>query len=78
MLELPEEQTHEGEAISISIRAGGIDKTDINMDNGRITWNAGDKVYVVNNGTLLSGHLTAQSGSSVISEISGAFQSCRE
>ncbi len=71
VLELPEEQTHESEAISISIRAGGIDKTDINMDNGRITWNAGDKVYVVNNGTLLSGHLTASSGSSVISEISG-------
>ncbi len=71
MLELPEEQIHEGEEISIRLSAGNAGKTDIDMDNGRITWNAGDKVYVVNNGVLLSGHLTAQSGSSVLSEISG-------
>lgn len=71
VLELPEEQIHEGEKISIRLSAGNAGKTDIDMDNGRITWNAGDKVYVVNNGVLLSGHLTDRSGSSVLSEISG-------
>lgn len=55
VLELPEEQIHEGEKISIGLSAGNVGKTDIDMDNG----------------VLLSGHLTDRSGSSVLSEISG-------
>lgn len=49
-------QSHE---IKIKFTAGGSAKTDINVDDGRITWNDGDKVYVVHNGKLMGGYLTA-------------------
>ena len=69
-----------GETISISFMAGNGAKADIDVYTGRITWNAGDKVYVVcnnaapskdNNAVLLGGNLTAKTGSSQQSEISG-------
>jgi len=46
---------NEGETLFISFTAGngGGAKTDVNVDNGKITWNAGDKVYVVYDGKLL-------------------------
>ena len=69
-----------GETISISFMAGNGAKADIDVTTGRITWNSGDKVYVVcnnaapskdNKAVLLGGYLTAQTENSQQSEISG-------
>ena len=70
-------ETTEGKTIFISLMAGDDgEKSDINVYNGKITWENGDKVYVVWNDALpnpllLDGYLTAETGGNIQTKISG-------
>lgn len=57
--------------VSLEVHNGIDLKADINVQNGKITWNTGDQVYVVCENTLFGGTLVAEANNNIKSKLSG-------